>query len=289
MELDNRGVAAGVRYPDLDRTDAGAEVDVLVFRPVTGIGISDVEATVGVGAGFGLKAAGQRRGADLVVTGCLDLRGGGCHGSPARRPAGKLEAGVPFERRAGVRGQGILERCPVPHDLELLGGGRIVVDHQDARPVTGLGAIGAGSGGVAERVDKRRADQSGRVVGPHADRPGQHELTEMSQSVIVDVVSDRTGSRVDRNQPAAIAAAAEVRPAVLVERQAPLDERAAPVAHGVNDHFEVSAHLVTDPGSPGGLRDVLSKLGIKIAHGGHGAGRAFVPVPGDARHLRRTG
>ena len=112
----------------------------------------------------------------------------------------------------------------------------------------------------------------------------------MPQGVIVDVISDRAGTGVDRNQAAAIVAAAwDERSPVLVERQAPFDVGPAPVPHRVDDHLEVGAHFVGDPRSARGFGDVLAGLREEVVQGGHGAGRAAVPMPGDAGNLRRGG
>ena len=77
-----------------------------------------------------------------------------------------------------------------------------------------------------------------------------------------------------------------LRPAILIERQPPFHERAAPAAHHVDDFLEVGADLIAHPRAARVLCLVLPELRVLVVQRQHRARGAAVAVPGDAGHPR---
>jgi hypothetical protein len=143
-----------------------------------------------------------------------------------------------------------------------------------------LGAVG-----VAPR-DVLHGAVGGRV---DAVRAGLDELGEVAGRVVLDRVVDLAGPRaalLHGDQPGAGAAAAVVRAHVLVEREAPLDQRAAPVPGVADDVGEVLVVLVGDPGAARVLGAELAHRRMLVVHLDADARVAEVPVPGDAAEER---
>src|SRR5699024_146718 len=88
------------------------------------------------------------------------------------------------------------------------------------------------------------------------------------------------------DQAGAGAAAAVVRAHVLVEREAPLDLGAAPVAGVADQVAHVLVVLVADPGAAGVLGVELPHRRILVVHLGADRVLTGVVVPGDAGRQR---
>ncbi len=110
-------------------------------------------------------------------------------------------------------------------------------------------------------------------------RAGQDELAEVAERVVVDRVGDASGPGVDRHERAARPAAPRVRAALLVEREAPLDEAPRRASHRQRDRLEVREELVRDPRAARDLRDVVALARIPAVERRHRARPAAVPMP----------
>ncbi len=121
-------------------------------------------------------------------------------------------------------------------------------------------------------------------------RAGLDEAARMADGVVVLVVRDRAGRRVDRHHAPAVQArtGVELRAAVLVEHQIPFRDAASPVPQRPDDrHAYVVGELVTE----GGARTVAAlghghvdvRIGVVLF--GH---RALLPAVAVERHTRHV-
>src|SRR5258708_21982481 len=205
-----------------------------MLGPTAVRGITQMVSAVDIGGRLGFKAR------HIAVTRCLDLLRQRAYSvsraaTPeyGRRPV-RRSGPSPEKGGAPQRGQRIDKGAAACCYLERAAGRRIVISDKSLRTV---------------RVYKRRAYDTRCVTRIHSDSPGEHELTEVAQCVVIDVVRDRAGALVHSNQSRASAAAARVRASVLIHGQPPVDDLTAPLPHGLCDGLAIRLNLIGDPGS----------------------------------------
>src|SRR6266513_3234321 len=90
--------------------------------------------------------------------------------------------------------------------------------------------------GAVVGVPEGHAFESGNAGG-RRDTPcaGSYEPAGMRQGVVLHVARDGAGSRVDRHHPAAVPAAARMRPMVLVQGEIPEEYPLRPAARRIDD------------------------------------------------------